>query len=66
VQVLSRGCYWLAHFGKPEIETLSTIFGGAAFGYVALKTNSMLYPFLIHLFIQVLTIALASGMIGAL
>jgi len=53
----------LVHLGKPEAETLSTIFGGAAFGYVALKTDSMLYPFLIHLYIQVLTIALASGMI---
>lgn len=54
----------VAHFGKPEVETLSTIFGGAAFGYVALKTDSMLYPFLIHWYIQVLTIALAAGMIG--
>jgi len=53
----------LAHLGKPEIETLSTIFGGAAFGYVASKTDSMLYPFLIHWFIQVLATALASGMI---
>jgi membrane protease YdiL (CAAX protease family) len=53
----------IAHFGKPEVETLSTIFGGAAFGYVARKTDSMLYPFLIHLFIQVLIIALATGMI---
>jgi membrane protease YdiL (CAAX protease family) len=53
----------IVHFGKPEAETFSTIFGGAAFGYVALKTDSMLYPFLIHWYIQVLTIALASGMI---
>lgn len=53
----------IAHFGKPELETLSTIFGGAAFGYVALKTDSMLYPFLIHCFVLVLTTALAAGMI---
>ncbi|MBN1888150.1 MAG: CPBP family intramembrane metalloprotease [Thermoflexales bacterium] len=53
----------IAHFGKPELETLSTIFGGAAFGYVALKTDSMLYPFLIHFFVQVLVIALAAGML---
>lgn len=53
----------IAHFGKPELETLSTIFGGAAFGYVALKTNSMLYPFLVHWFVQVFTIALAAGML---
>ncbi len=55
----------IAHFGKPEVETLSTIFGGAAFGYVARKTDSMLYPFLIHWYIQVLTIALASVIGGA-
>lgn len=53
----------ISHFGKPELETLSTIFGGAAFGYVARKTDSMLYPFLIHWIIQSATIALASGMI---
>ena len=53
----------IAHLGKPELETLSTIFGGAAFGYIARRTDSMLYPFLIHGFVQVLTIALASGMI---
>jgi membrane protease YdiL (CAAX protease family) len=53
----------LAHFGKPELETLSTIFGGAAFGYVAIKTDSMLYPFLIHCYVQVMVIVLASGLI---
>lgn len=56
----------VAHFGKPEAETITTIFGGAAFGYIAIKTDSMVYPFLIHWYIQVLTIALASGMMGAL
>lgn len=29
----------LAHVGKPEIETLSTIFGGFAFGWVAWRTK---------------------------
>ncbi|HEY75864.1 MAG TPA: CPBP family intramembrane metalloprotease [Thermoflexia bacterium] len=38
----------LAHIGKPELETLSCIFGGAFFGYVAWRTRSFLYPFLIH------------------
>ena len=28
----------LAHIGKPEVETLSTIFGGFAFGWVAWRT----------------------------
>ena len=38
----------LAHIGKPEVETLSTIFGGFAFGWVAYRTRSFVYPFLIH------------------
>lgn len=53
----------ISHLGKPEAETLSTIFGGAAFGYVAIKTDSMLYPFLVHWFVQVFTIARAAGML---
>jgi membrane protease YdiL (CAAX protease family) len=40
--------FTIAHFGKPELETLSCIFGGSAFGYVAWRTRSFLYPFLIH------------------
>lgn len=52
------------HLGKPEIETLSTIFGGAAFGYVAWQSNSFLYPFLIHWFIASFTMLLATGRIG--
>ena len=54
----------LAHAGKPEIETLSTIFGGFAFGWVAWRTKSFLYPFLIHWYIGSLTILLASGILG--
>lgn len=62
---------WLAavpfafmHLGKPEVETLSTIFGGAAFGYIAWQTGSMFYPFLIHWFIASFTMLVASGRIG--
>ena len=54
----------LAHVGKPEIETLSTIFGGFAFGWVAWKTRSFFWPFLIHWFVASLTILLAAGVIG--
>ena len=43
----------IAHLTKPEIETLSTIFGGFAFGWIAWKTKSFLYPFLIHWFISI-------------
>jgi membrane protease YdiL (CAAX protease family) len=51
----------LAHIGKPEVETLSTIFGGFAFGWVAWRTRSFLYPFLIHWFIATFIIIVAAG-----
>ena len=51
----------LAHIGKPEIETLSTIFGGFAFGWVAYRTRSFVYPFLIHWFVASFTIVVAAG-----
>ena len=52
------------HLGKPEIETLTTIFGGAAFGFIAWQTGSFFYPFLIHWFIASFTMLLATGRIG--
>ena len=54
----------LAHIGKPDIETLSTIFGGFAFGWVARRTKSFIYPFLIHWFVASFTIIAASGVLG--
>jgi len=54
----------LAHIGKPEIETLSTIFGGFAFGWVAYRTRSFVYPFLIHWFVASFTIMVVAGWIG--
>lgn len=54
----------LAHVGKPEVETLSTIFGGFAFGWVAWRTRSFVYPFLIHWFIATLIILVAGGALG--
>lgn len=52
------------HLNKPELEALTTLFGGAAFGYIAWQTGSFLYPFLIHWFIASLTMLIASGRIG--
>jgi uncharacterized protein len=54
----------LAHIGKPEIETLSTIFGGFAFGWVAWRTKSFIYPLLIHWFVGSITIIIAAGYLG--
>ena len=51
----------IAHLGKPEIETLSTIFGGFAFGWVAWRTGSFVYSFLIHWFIAVLIVIVSAG-----
>ena len=51
----------IMHNGKPEVETLSTIFGGFAFGWVAYRTKSFLYPFLIHWFIATYIIIVAAG-----
>ncbi len=50
----------LAHISKPEIETLSTIFGGFAFGWVAYRTKSFVWPFLIHWFIATFIIIVAA------
>ncbi len=52
------------HLGKPELETMSTIFGGAAFGFIAWQSGSFLYPFLIHWFIASFTMLIATGRFG--
>ncbi len=54
----------IAHFGKPESETLSTIFGGFAFGWIAWRTKSFLYPLLIHWAIFTFVVLAAGGFIG--
>jgi len=43
----------LLHFGKPEIETISTIIMGIYLGYVAYRGNSYWPAFIIHLFINI-------------
>lgn len=49
------------HLGKPEMETLSTIFGGIGFGFVAWQSQSFIYPWLIHWFIATFTKLIALG-----
>ncbi|MCI0549348.1 MAG: CPBP family intramembrane metalloprotease [Anaerolineae bacterium] len=53
----------LMHNGKLEVETLSTIFGGFAFGWVAYRTKSFVWPFLIHWFIATFIIIVAAGIV---
>jgi uncharacterized protein len=43
----------LVHFGKPELETLSTILTGIYFGFIVYRTNSFWPAFLIHMFINI-------------
>ena len=54
----------MAHMGKPELETLSTIFGGFIFGWVAWRTKSFVYPLIIHWFVASFTIIVAAGFLG--
>ncbi len=53
--------FTLAHLTKPQLETVSCIVGGSAFGWVAMQTGSFIYPFLIHLFVTFFTIWVAKG-----
>lgn len=54
----------LAHMGKPELETMSTIFGGAGFGFVAWRTRSFVYPWLIHCFVSIFVMLVAMAAAG--
>jgi membrane protease YdiL (CAAX protease family) len=47
----------LMHLGKPELETMSTIFTGILFGYVAYRGKSYWPAFIIHLFINIFFVA---------
>ena len=51
----------LAHLGKPELETMSTIFGGTLFGWVAWRSDSFLYPFLIHCGVYITVVLVATA-----
>jgi membrane protease YdiL (CAAX protease family) len=50
----------IMHLGKPELETLSTIFGGAAFGYIDLESRSIFPSVFIHWAIYLMMV-LAAG-----
>ncbi|NIN99991.1 MAG: CPBP family intramembrane metalloprotease [Anaerolineae bacterium] len=50
----------IMHVGKPELETLSTIFGGAAFGYVDLESRSVFPSVVIHWAIYMMMVLAAT------
>ena len=38
----------IVHIGKPASESFAAILAGLAFGYMAIRTRSILYPLLLH------------------
>jgi membrane protease YdiL (CAAX protease family) len=50
----------MLHMGKVGLETLATIPGGFALGYIAYRTRSFLPCFVIHLGIYVMTVLFAN------
>ena len=50
-----------AHLGKPEVETLSTVAGGLAYGWLDWRTGSVLWSGLAHTFILTLVVVAAGA-----
>ncbi|HYC07245.1 MAG TPA: CPBP family intramembrane glutamic endopeptidase [Candidatus Binatia bacterium] len=55
--------FTFSHLGKPELETLSTLFGGSVFGWLAWRTGSILYSATAHVVILSLITLAAAGTI---
>jgi membrane protease YdiL (CAAX protease family) len=51
----------LMHVYKPELEQLSTVLGGAFFGILAWRTNSILWGWLLHWFMVAWVLMVAAG-----
>lgn len=49
------------HLTKPELELLSTLFGGMAYGWLAWRTGSIVWGAIAHVYILTLAIAAAGG-----
>lgn len=58
--VLATFPFVFMHLGKPELETLSTVFGGIGFGWLAWRTGSVLYGAALHVYILTLVIVATS------
>jgi membrane protease YdiL (CAAX protease family) len=59
--VLATFPFVFTHLGKPELETLSTFFGGLGFGWIAWRTRSILYGALLHAYLISLIVLVASS-----
>jgi membrane protease YdiL (CAAX protease family) len=58
--VLATFPFVFTHLDKPALETYSTLLGGTLFGWMAWRTGSVLYAFLLHLYILTLIVVTAS------
>ena len=43
----------IIHIGKPASESFGAIFAGLAFGYLAIRTRSIIYPLILHAIIGI-------------
>ena len=59
--VLATFPFVFTHLGKPELETLSTFFGGLGFAWIAWRTRSVLYSALLHAYLISLIVLVASA-----
>jgi membrane protease YdiL (CAAX protease family) len=59
--VLATFPFVFTHLAKPALETYSTLLGGTLFGWMAWRTGSVLYAFLLHLYLMTLIIVAASA-----
>jgi len=59
--VLATFPFVFTHLGKPELETLSTFFGGMGFGWLAWRTRSVLYGALLHVYLISLIVLVTSS-----
>jgi membrane protease YdiL (CAAX protease family) len=53
-----------SHVGKPELEVLSTLIGGIAYGWLAWRTRSIAWGAIAHVYILVLDTVAAAGRLG--
>jgi membrane protease YdiL (CAAX protease family) len=58
--VLATLPFVFSHLGKPELETLTTFFGGLVFGWMAWRTRSVVYGGLLHVYLISLIVLAAT------
>jgi hypothetical protein len=49
------------HMGKPEMEQLTAVVGGAFFGFLARRTDSFLWGWLLRSFMAAWVVMVAAG-----